>query len=51
MQRILDTNSISDLTEYVKEKLSGFGMNIYEGGKPQFYFTCYLKDVDLKKDL
>lgn len=33
----------------IENHFLGFGMNIYEGGKPQFYFTCYLKDVDLNK--
>ncbi len=27
----------------------GFGQNVYEGGKPQFYYAVFLKDIDTKK--
>ena len=29
----------------------GFGQNLYEGGKPQFYYAVHLRDIDTKKYL
>lgn len=31
---------------YVRVEFLGFGQNIYEGGKPQFYYTVYLDNID-----
>ena len=33
-------------TEHIEVEFLGFGQNLYEGGKPQFYFAVYLKNID-----
>lgn len=41
---------VEDLnTENVEVKFLGFGQSLYEAGKPQFYFTVILKDIDTKR--
>ncbi len=35
--------------EKIKIKFLGMGQNVYEGGKPQFYFSVILEDIDTKK--
>ena len=40
----LDTSKL-DLSK-IDVKFLGFGQNIYEGGKPQFYFAVFLNDID-----
>lgn len=35
--------------EKVEVKFLGFGQNIYEGGKPQFYFAVTLKEIDTRR--
>lgn len=36
-------------TENVDVKFLGFGQSLYEAGKPQFYYSVVLKDIDTKK--
>ena len=55
-QNIIDSLSarlkmkLEDLnTENVDIKFLGFGQSLYEAGKPQFYYSVVLKDIDTKK--
>jgi hypothetical protein len=32
----------------VEIEFLGFGQNVYEGGKPQFYYVIHLNDIDSK---
>ena len=36
-------------TNNVDVKFLGFGQSLYEAGKPQFYYSVVLKDIDTKK--
>jgi hypothetical protein len=40
---------IDNAGDNIEINFLGVGMNIYEGGKPQMYFSVYLKDVDLNR--
>lgn len=35
----------------IEVRFLGFGQNLYEGGKPQFYYAVWLKDVDTEEYL
>ena len=55
-QNIIDSLSarlkmkLEDLnTENVDVNFLGFGQSLYEAGKPQFYYSVVLKDIDTKK--
>lgn len=55
-QNIIDSLSarlkmkLEDLnTKNVDVKFLGFGQSLYEAGKPQFYYSVVLKDIDTKK--
>lgn len=45
----LDTSTL-DLDK-IDVKFLGFGQNLYEGGKPQFYYAVFLNDIDTEKYL
>ncbi len=36
-------------SENIEIDFLGFGQNLYEGGKPQFYYAVYLHDIDTEK--
>ncbi len=35
--------------DHIKVEFLGFGQNIYEGGKPQFYYVVHLEDIDTER--
>ncbi len=45
----LDTSTL-DLDK-IDVKFLGFGQNLYEGGKPQFYYAVFLNDIDTERYL
>ena len=45
----IDTSAL-DLDK-IDVKFLGFGQNLYEGGKPQFYYAVFLNDIDTEKYL